>query len=143
MSLEPSLIPPVNPSSQPSTSSQPTGFALLSRVSNCDDCTEYLSLPFQFNFLGAVTVNSVQVSSNGQINIFSNDTDHNCCSADPIAPGNYLKPRIAVLQEDLRPQPPGGIYWKHDLSTGAFIISYDNVPLYGFGGSVNAEVKLF
>ncbi len=118
------------------------GVMTLATVSGCDDCTELVNLPFSFSWFYDTPINAVQVSSNGQINIDSTDTDNNCCTPDPVEVGGaYTEPRIAVAQEDLNPSSGGTIF---ALDTGnSFIIEYSNVVFFSDDGNVEAQVELF
>ena len=124
-----------------STISGDPSAVILNTISNCDDCTELVALPFTFSWWGDTPITDVQVSSNGQINIDSTDTGSNCCSADPVEVGGaYTNPRIAVAQEDLDPGDAGEVY---TLDTGtSFIVEYNTV-FWPNVGTVNAQVEMF
>jgi hypothetical protein len=90
---------------------------------------------------GNTTVSQLIVSTNGQINIRSNDYFSNCCNADPI--GAYGKPRIAVAQEDLHPGTGGDISTLVKTGPDSIMVSWENVRFYYDRGSVNAQAELF
>jgi hypothetical protein len=111
-------------------------------ISSSDDSTELVDLGFDFKWLGYdTTVSQVRVSTNGQINIRSDDTDNNCCWVDPI--GAYGKPRIAVAQEDLNPRTSGEIATLVKRGVGSIVVSWENVSFYYDQGNVNAQAELF
>lgn len=116
---------------------------VLSTVSNADDTTEVVALPFTFNWYGDTPVNNITVSSNGEINL-NGSTSSNCCSADPVEIGGSITyPRIALAQEDLDPgnTTASNIY---ALDTGtSFIIEYNIVPFFPNNGEVNTQVELY
>jgi hypothetical protein len=119
------------------------GAITLNTVSNCDDCTELVSLPFIFNWFGDTPITQVRVSSNGQINVNSSDSNSNCCSADAVeVGGSYTQPRIAIAQEDLFPVVGPGAIWALDTGS-SYIIDFANIGFFAFRGDVNAQTELF
>lgn len=117
----------------------------LSYLSSQDDGTEKVDLGFPFRWLGGTsTINTIRISSNGQININSNDSSDNCCRADAI--GNYNKPRIAIAQEDLNLRTAGDVYIKKSIDS--IVISFENnVEFLDYyedsTDMVNAQAELF
>ncbi|MAG35668.1 MAG: hypothetical protein CL878_05410 [Dehalococcoidia bacterium] len=116
------------------------GAVMLGAVSNCDDCTQAITLSFPVTwFGGALFSPNIAVSSNGNINL-DNSVNNMCCSARPLnQPG--LPERISVLQEDLQPSA-GGEVWLLDNGTSA-IISYENCFFYSSTGNANAQCEIF
>jgi len=109
-------------------------------ISSTDDGVEEVDLPFGFPWFN-MTLTSVVVSANGQLNM-DGSTDSNCCSADKIsATSFYNGDRIAFAQEDLNPSVSGSIFY---LDRGSsVVISFEGVPFFGGAGEVNAQVELF
>jgi hypothetical protein len=69
----------------------------LAMVSSCDDCEEYVELPFKFLWLGKLPVTSISVSSNGAILVGSKTNLFGpCCGT------------INVVAADLDPSLQGG-----------------------------------
>jgi hypothetical protein len=107
-------------------------------LSDEDDQTQLVTLPFEFNFLNHHLSNEMRVSSNGQINIDPSDTYYFW---------KGLTPHIAVVLADLKP----GSSFTGVISTlavmseenSSYIVSWENVAFSGVGGNVNAQVQLF
>ena len=86
-----------------------------------------VNLGFDFKWLGGDTaVRQVHVSTNGQINIRSDDSGVNCCVADPISV--YGGPRIAVAQADLNPTQSGDLAIL--IKTGSVVFSWEQVNFF-------------
>ena len=112
----------------------------LNGLSNSDDSTQQVQLPFEFPWF-STTLTRVVVSSNGQINMDGRFID-NCCSADKISPNsNYNGERVAIAQEDLNPSRGGDIFVLE--KTSSVVISFEGVPFFSSQGEVNAQVELF
>jgi hypothetical protein len=107
----------------------------LAMVSSCDDCEEYVELPFEFAWLGKLPLTSISVSSNGAILVGSNNLFGQCCGI------------INVVAADLDPSSSqGGGIWtlsipgaayaaraqeqqqRQSTSVEAFRVSWENVP---------------
>ena len=95
-------------------------WTVLNEVSNCDDCGEQLSIPFNFNFYGT-DYDKICVSSNGYIKP-GNDT-----SCGSIHPHNYQNV-ISGIERDLKPSANGTI--NYYLSQDKVVIFYDSVVCY-------------
>ena len=109
-------------------------------ISNSDDATEAVSLPFAFPWF-ASTVTSLVVSTNGQINMDGAD-GNNCCSVDEISiESGYEGDRVALAQGDLNPFAGGTIYYL--AKENSVVVSYEAVPFYFDDGEVNAQVEFF
>ena len=106
------------------------GSTTLSTVSVCDDCSELVTLPFTFMWLGYYPVTQVYVSSNGNVNIDRNNnpsSSNMCCSATPIdRTSTGLPSGISVAHEDLRPGASASatIITSYNQAQGSFTISY-------------------
>ena len=111
-------------------------------ISSEDDANEIVNLGFDFKWLGGDTaVRRVRVSTNGQINIRSDDSDTGYGRPAPI--GAYGKPRIAVAKEDLNPRSGGNVATLINMGTGSVVISWEQVNFYRSVGDVNAQAELF
>ena len=110
-----------------------TGVA-LARVSACDDCTQRVPLPFAFSWYGVEAFSTIDVSSNGLILLRPEDYgQYECCSAQPIVPGNASsRSRISIAHEDLDPSSAGTIYYE-DTGRGSVIVSFEGVGFYDKG----------
>ena len=42
----------------------------LEEVSSCDECTQIISLPFEYKWLGMYDVHHVEVTSNGEVRLY-------------------------------------------------------------------------
>ncbi len=87
-------------------------------ISACDDCCTAVTMPFAINFGTRGLIQTINVCSNGQINLLSTDTSSGCCSGVGISPGSYSMPRIAVFQTDLLPtvrERPRGIFYYYSI----------------------------
>ena len=118
-----------------------SGEADAVRLGTSTDYTDLIDLGFKFYWLGGYSyTEQVVVSHNGQININTDDTSSNCCIADPI--GDYDKPRIAVIQEDL----DGGSDELWDVwmmqYPGEVLISWESSTFSLESGYVNAQARL-
>ncbi len=70
----------------------------------CNNCCTPFTMPFAINFGTRGLIQTINVCSNGQINLLSSDTANTgCCTGIGISPGSYSMPRIAVFQTDLNP----------------------------------------
>ena len=102
----------------------------LSELMDCDDCTEYVDLGFDFEFFGN-TFTGMYVGSNGAIS-FTSDDDM-CCSGYPIA-DDYYENAIAIMHTDLLPGESEDDLIRFqtigDAPNREFILSYQVVPNY-------------
>jgi len=118
----------------------------LSQVSECDDCVEKVTLPFDLTWITGEVFDTVGVSSNGAISVPYN-SDSLCCRPWPIAPGGYYDaaiPRISVAQEDLFPSYGGGdIYMLEAADGDSVTFSWENMAFFGCSSCrINAQVTL-
>jgi hypothetical protein len=98
-------------------------------VSNCDDCTESVFLPFTFTFFGN-DYNQVYISSNGNVQFGPSVTTAylNDAIPSPAIPNNAIYP----LWDDYNPSQQGEIYYFEDgfAPNRRFIIEWNNVTQY-------------
>ena len=103
---------------------------MLEDLIDCDDCTEYVELGFEFEFFGN-TFDGMYVGTNGAIS-FTDDDDY-CCSGDPIAE-NYYENAIMIMHTDLDPDESENDQIRVQTLGSApnreFVLSYQVVPNY-------------
>jgi hypothetical protein len=100
---------------------------VLYNISNADDGTESVTLPFLFQWRGQVNYTQVLVDSNGVIFPGGDQSDGGSYQLHPVElGGSYSAPRIAVWQQDLNPSASGKIY--SATVDGVFVISWEGVP---------------
>jgi len=112
-------------------------------ISNSYRDTQLVNLGFDFRWLGGEsTTSDVRVSTNGQINMNSNDFS---VARQEVLIGAYDRPRIAVAQENLNPSRiAGGGIWTKRTSSDSMLISWENVKYYrSMGSFINAQALLF
>ena len=112
-----------------------------SLISTCDDCAAEVKLSFGFPWLSGTIVQTIVVSSNGQINLDALIFDQ-VYGLDAI--GNFeTGERIAVAQARLSPSAGGAIFVL-DKGTSV-IISYEDVTFSADPpiGALNAQVELY
>ena len=103
-----------------------------------DDDYEQVSLPFDFPFYGE-DQSTVKISSNGYLTFGADGTDF---TNDPIPDSNNPNDLIAPFWDDLNPSLGGSIYYHYDAVEEQFIVQYEGVPHYSFGGSFTFEAIL-
>jgi hypothetical protein len=105
---------------------------ILSEISDCDDCTENLSLPFSFNFYGADYTN-IAVSTNGNIQFGQQDTGY---FNDAIPTTDGPNSAVYPLWDDLNPLTQGDVLYRFDgVSPNQTVtIEWNNVTQYTAGG---------
>ena len=112
---------------------------LLLSITNHDDDTAIVSLPFTFQYYGE-TYDTIVVSTNG------------CLSVENINPPSHpsILPKydayngiIAPFWSDLNPHDAGDIYYYYDPDSGKIIIQYDSVQFYYFTGTVKFQVIIY
>ena len=100
---------------------------MLFDISNTDDGTESVTLPFLFQWRGQVNYTQVLVDSNGAVFPRGDRSDAESYQLHPVElGGSYSVPRIAVWQQDLDPSIAGNIYVA--IVDGVFVISWEGVP---------------
>ena len=100
---------------------------MLFDISNTDDGTESVTLPFLFQWRGQVNYTQVLVDSNGAVFPGGDRSDAESYQLHPVElGGSYSVPRIAVWQQDLDPSIAGNIYVA--IVDGVFVISWEGVP---------------
>ena len=120
--------------------------SLLTDITDCDDRTQIVDLPFTFNWMKNFPKNQVVVSTNGHINL---DTSILSSSRQVNPIGTVNHPRISVGDGDLNPGNSGGgdigIY-STTSETGvveSFIISYEDNSFFPNDGLFNGQAELF
>jgi hypothetical protein len=128
---------------------------ILTVVSDCDDCTEPLALPFTFNFYG-VDYTSVNVSTNGNIHFGAPSVAYfNDAIPTVDGPNNAIYP----FWDDLNPLTQGDILYRVDgvspnqtltiewnnvtqyTAIGAYPLTSENFQVVLFEGSNNIEFR--
>ncbi len=112
---------------------------IISQITNSDDATTQLSLPFTFKYYG-LNYNNLSVCSNGWIALGT--TTSNTCNNRPIPDPSNPPALIAPFFADLDPSSSGDVYYYYDVSSHEFIIMWKNVRLWGSGTSATFEVLL-
>ena len=128
-----------------------SGAATTSSLDNCDGCTQNITLPFEFLWLGVYPVTEVLVSTNGFIYVDSDNDPEGAgnivCSTCPLIDPNSTLPlgRIAVIHEDIDPGDYGTIYYYHDTTSSpeSFVISWEGSAFFVSHGQVNAQAVLY
>ena len=100
-----------------------------------DDNYATISLPFDFEYYGEIK-SQLHVSSNGFITF--NTASASTYSYSPLPNTNNPNDLIALMWTDLNPGAAGDVYYLQE--TNRVIIQYNNVPLFGGGGSYTFEV---
>ena len=103
-------------------------------ISNDDDATALVDLPFSYDWLGTVAMEQLRVTTNGMVlptgSGYTFD-GNGCCSPLPLEIGGNsiaAAPRLSVIHEDLNPSQGGSIYVEGD--TSSYAISYEGVPFF-------------
>lgn len=108
------------------------------QLSLSDDSYQSVSLPFDFPFYEALK-STVYVSSNGFLSFSSSGA--NSLSNSTLPNPNTPNDVIALLWNDLNPSSGGAVYYLSEIDK--FIVQYNNVPLYGAGGSYTFQCILY
>ena len=103
-------------------------------VTTCDDCFVQRNLPFPFTYYGQ-TYTTAYVGSNGYITFGNGD-------------GTYVeslgaftnRPRISAFFDDLIGAP--GVF-VNDTLPGRFVVTYNQMRHYSYGGSNTLQITLF
>ncbi len=106
--------------------------SLLATVSDCDDCTESVSLPFSFTFYGN-TYSSVNVSSNGNLQFDGASGEY---FNGPIPSGDEPNNAIYPLWDDYNPFEQGDVYMLAEGTSPnrTVTIEWNNVTQYTAAG---------
>ncbi|MEO0239603.1 MAG: M14 family zinc carboxypeptidase [candidate division WOR-3 bacterium] len=112
---------------------------IISQISNSDDATTQLTLPFTFKYYGT-NYNVVSVCTNGWIAMGS--TSSNTYQNRPIPDPNNPPALIAPFFTDLDPYTSGDIYYYHDPIAHQFTIMWKDVEIWGLSQTVTFEVIL-
>jgi hypothetical protein len=105
-------------------------------LTNCDDCAYTRTLPFSFTYYG-VTYTTVYVGTNGYLTFNNGDGTY----VESLPAFNSL-PRIAPFFDDLFGRNTGAVY-VNDQLPGRFVVTYNTVQHYNYGGSNTIQVILF
>ena len=107
-------------------------------ISDQDEATEEIELPFPFPFNGAVT-SLLEISTNGQIAFddelsdgFDDSEDNDdCCAADLVLPAEGSDyPVLQVLKEDLDPSAGESAEVFVNINSDRVIVEFDVTPFY-------------
>ena len=93
------------------------------------------NFPFYENSYSGLFINS-----NGNLTFTSGS---NVWLKGPIPTPGDPDNMIAAYWDDLSPQLGGHIFYYRDIANNRFIVSYNNAPIYGDGGSLNFEAILY
>jgi len=100
----------------------------------------YVNVPIGFSFpFYDNSYSDVFVCSNGLLTFGSGSTVY---SNDPIPDSDLPNNHIAPWWDDLSPQN-GHVYYYYDVSNDRFVVSYENVPNWSYGGSLNFQAILY
>ncbi len=114
-----------------------------SGLSNCDDCSAVVDLPWAFNFYGQ-DYTQITIGSNGYITLGANTSGYSQYGNYPLSwdgTSSAPAPLIAPFWDDLNPSAGGSIYYGQ--AGGAFIIEWWYVYHYGGSDGMTFEIKLF
>lgn len=112
---------------------------IITQITNSDDATTQLDLPFTFKYYG-INYNNISVCSNGWIAM--GITNINTCVNRPIPDPSNPPALIAPLFMDLDPSASGDIYYYYDLSAHEFILMWKNVKVWGSASDATFEIVL-
>jgi hypothetical protein len=99
------------------------------------------NLGFSFQIPGGGTTNAVEVSSNGYIWLEVGLGGGNGCCNGTVSTFLSLAARIAPMWHDLNPSAGGTVNF--NALPGKAVITWDQVPEFGSGGSNTMQVQLF
>ncbi len=111
-----------------------TNFGTL--VSRSDDDYYLFNLPFAFPYYGT-TQTQAYVGTNGYITFGAGDWTYT-----ETLPGFSSYPRIAAFFDDLYGRSTGAMYVNTTLP-GRFVVTYDRVQHYSYGGSNTIQMTLY
>ncbi len=116
---------------------------LLGTISNCDDCTENIPMPFPFSFYGTPVTN-VAVSSNGNVQFdaaFPDAAYTNTTIPDGATPSNAIYP----AWDDYNPGAGGDVYYQVFGSSPNQVlkISWEGVTEFGATNNNNFQITFF
>lgn len=111
--------------------------SLITQITDRDDATTQLNLPFEFRYYG-VNYNTISVCSNGWIAMGS--VSSNTPQNRPIPNTNNPTALIAPFFTDLDPQSNGDIYYYYDSPNHQFIVMWKNVKIWGTSYNATFEV---
>ncbi len=103
-----------------------------------DDDFDSTTLQFNFPFYQEVK-NTIYVSSNGFLSF--SPTSASSLSNSTLPNPNTPNDLIALLWDDLNPSSGGEVYYLSEADR--FIVQYNNVPLFGSGGSYTFQCILY
>ncbi|MDI6850761.1 MAG: M14 family zinc carboxypeptidase [bacterium] len=112
---------------------------IISQITNSDDATTQLTLPFTFKYYG-MDYSMVSVCTNGWIAMGS--TSNNAYENRPIPDPNNPPATIAPFFPDLDPSSNGDIYYYYDPQVHEFIIMWKDVKIWGQADRATFEVIL-
>jgi hypothetical protein len=105
-------------------------------VSSSDDDYYLFNLPFAFPFYGT-TQTQAFVGTNGYITFGQGDWTYT-----ETLPGFSSVPRISCFFDDLYGRSTGAMYVNSSLP-GRFVVTYDRVQQYSYGGSNTIQMTLY
>jgi hypothetical protein len=111
-----------------------TNFGTL--ISRSDDDYYLFDLPFAFPFFGT-TQTQAFVGTNGYITFGQGDWTYT-----ETLPGFTSVPRISCFFDDLYGRSTGAVYVNTSLP-GRFVVTYDRVQHYSYGGSNTIQMTLY
>jgi len=112
---------------------------LISAITNNDDATTRLHLPFTFKYYSQ-NFDTISVCSNGWLAMGS--TLVNTMNNRPIPDPNNPPRLIAPFFTDLDPYSSGDIYYYYDAPNHQFIVMWKDVEIWGTSVTVDFEVIL-
>jgi len=100
----------------------------------------YVSAPIGFSFpFYENSYSSLFICSNGMLSFVSGSGDY---INDPIPSGTTPNNFIAPWWDDLSPQY-GHVYYYQDTANNRFIVSFEGVPNWSYGGNLNFQAVLY
>lgn len=105
-------------------------------LSDCDDCFHARTIPFAFPYYGK-NETLAYVSTNGYITFGEGDLTY----TESVSAFSSM-PRISAFFDDLYGRNTGAVF-VNDRLPGRFVVTYDRVQHFSFGGSNTLQIQLF
>ncbi len=106
---------------------------------NDDDYSSPINIGFSFPFYDN-NYTQLYICSNGMLTFGAGSTDY---SNDPIPGANTPDNFISAWWDDLNPAVGGTIRYYQDSANNRFIVSYDGIPNWSYGGNLNFQAILY
>lgn len=116
----------------------------LATVSNCDDCDEAVTMPFNFTFYG-VSSNLLNVGANGYVQHGGSPGGSGTDFSNEDLPTAETGRSILPFWDDLRTDTSGDVFFETVGAVGSrqFIIQWQDVAHFSCGGASTFQIVLF